>query len=133
MTPEQQPATKQDLAALEARIIAAITRTADALPAKQDRAVESIGGEFSELRAEMARRFEEVDHRFEGLDRRMERINEGMRAVEIRMAALSRWADNLDRDNTAMNSSQAAQQRAIDQLNARVARIERQLHPEEQQ
>ena len=53
-----------------------------------------------------------------------------MRAVEVRMAAPSKWADNIDRDNVNTAATQAAQQRAIDQLAARVARIEKQLHPE---
>ena len=97
---------------------------------RMDRAMTAVADEFTQLRSELDRRFAEVDRRFEGLDRRMERINEGMRAVEVRMAALSKWADNIDRDNVNTAATQAAQQRAIDQLAARVARIEKQLHPE---
>jgi hypothetical protein len=52
-----------------------------------------------------------------------------MRGIEVRMSALTKWADTYDRDNASMPSNQAAQQRAIDQLAQRVARIEREVRP----
>jgi hypothetical protein len=85
---------------------------------RQDRAVEMIAGEISSLREDMNHRFEAVDRRFEVLDRRTERISESM-------AAMTRWADKLDRDSLGLTGTQAAQQRAIDDLAARVNRIER--------
>ena len=90
----------------------------------------AIADEFTELRAEMGRRFEEVDRRFNGVERRIDRVSEGLQGVEARMGALNKWADTLDRDNTALGATQAAQQRAIDQLAARVTRIEKQLQSE---
>src|ERR1019366_535800 len=94
-----------------------------------ERFAEVIIGNISDLREDMNRRFEEVDRGLQALDRRLERTAESMRGIEVRMSALTKWADTYDRDNASMLSNQAAQQRAIDQLAQRVARIEREIRP----
>ncbi len=40
------------------------------------------------------------------------------------MAAMTRWADRFDRDHIAVMQTQAAQQRAIDDLAAPVTKLE---------
>ena len=94
-----------------------------------ERFAEAIIGNISDLREDMNRRFEEADRGLQALDRRLERTAESMRGIEVRMSALTKWADTYDRDNASMLSNQAAQQRAIDQLAQRVARIEREIRP----
>ena len=94
---------------------------------------EAIIGNLSDLRSEINTRFEEVSRQFAGLERRLERTAETMHSIDLRMGALSKWADTYDRDNGAMLSNQAAQQRAIDQLAQRLTRLERQVNPAAQQ
>ena len=115
--------TDQAVAGLSAKLDRAV---AD-LTAKQDRAVESIAVEISGLRAEMNRRFEEVDQRFGIMDRRLERMGESLHGIDVRMIAMNQWAERLDRDNTALHSTQVSQQRAIDQLFGEVDAIKRRL------
>ncbi|HYW41317.1 MAG TPA: hypothetical protein VE959_00590 [Bryobacteraceae bacterium] len=120
-------ASEQRMAALlREEIREEIAASEQRMTARQDRAVEMIAGEISSLREDMNHRFEAVDRRFEVLDRRTERISESM-------AAMTRWADKLDRDSLSLTGTQAAQQRAIDDLAARVNRIERELRPGQQQ
>lgn len=122
MTPEQQPATKQDLADLEARIVdrltEAITRTADALTTKQDRAVESIAGEISALRSEIGQRIDAVGERLDNLA-------PVVISTDARMAAFTRSVDRLIGGHHETAGTLAAQQRAFDQLAARVATLEK--------
>src|SRR5271169_209654 len=70
------------------------------------------------------RRFESVDRQFEGVSNRLDRITDTLVGVQNQMAAMTRWADRFDREHTAVIQTQAAQQRAIDELAARVARLE---------
>lgn len=70
------------------------------------------------------RRFEAVDRRFEAVDRRLDRMNEALASIQAQMAAMTRWGDRLDRDNEALLATQSAQQRAIDDLAARVTKLE---------
>ena len=72
----------------------------------------------------MNARFETVDRRFESLERRLDRTSETLRSIDTRMGALNTWADTLDRDSRAIADTQYAQQRAIDDLAARVAKLE---------
>ena len=72
MTPDQQPITRADLAAFAAE-----------LRANQDRAVESIANDFSQLRLELGQRMQT-------LERTMERNTEALRLVQLGMANLNR-------------------------------------------
>jgi hypothetical protein len=53
-------------------------------------------------------------------------------SVDARMGGLTRQSDRFERDNGATLATQAAQQRAVDQLAARLTRVERALHLDEQ-
>lgn len=74
------------------------------------------------------RRFEAVDRRFEAVENRLERISDTLAAVQAQMAGMTRWADRLDRDHSAVLATQTAQQRTIDDLVARIARLEEPRH-----
>jgi chromosome segregation ATPase len=106
MTPEQQPLTKADLTTA------------------LDRAIQAMTLNLTDLREEMNRRFESLEQHLQATDRRMDRIANTLANIDQRMAALTRWSDNLDQTNISLHSTQAAQQRAIDQLAARVSRLE---------
>jgi DNA anti-recombination protein RmuC len=70
------------------------------------------------------RRFEAVDRRFEAVENRLERMNDNLAGIQSQMAGMTRWADRLDRDHSAILATQTAQQRIIDDLAARVLRLE---------
>ena len=114
MTPDQQPLTKQDLReALDhtAEAIRAEMRTSQEsmraeLRTSLDRAVESIAGDFSELR-------EALTNRMDTLERRFDNQLPIILSIDQRLAALTRQSDRLERDNGGVLSNQAAQQRAF--------------------
>jgi TolB-like protein len=56
----------------------------------------------------------------------LDRITDTLAGVQNQMAAMTRWADRFDRDHTAIIQTQSAQQRAIDELAARITRLEAQ-------
>ena len=76
------------------------------------------------LHQDLDRRFADIDRRFEALERRMDRMAETLFAVHSQMGALTKSADRLDKNNQDILSTQVAQQRAIDELAARVTKLE---------
>jgi len=64
--------------------IAAILR--DAL----DRAVESIANDFTDLREEMAKRFDRIDLRFDTVERRLDRVETNTNALLLTTAGISK-------------------------------------------
>ena len=73
---------------------------------------------LSDLRAELIARLDVAD-------RRGDRVAETLRSIDSRMAAITRWADQTDRDTAAMAANYHAHDRALRELNARVAELER--------
>src|SRR5438552_1943345 len=94
------------------------------LSERLDQRVEAVVSLIQQLGERLDQRFEAVDRRFEAVENRLERINDNLAAVQSQMAAMTRWADRLDRDHSAILATQTAQQRAIDDLAARVVRLE---------
>ena len=92
------------------------------------RDIERVIDLIVQLHQELDRRFEAVDRRFEAVQGQMDRFGESLFGIQTQMAAVTKWADRLDRDNHSMIGTQAAQQRAIDELAARVSRLEEQRH-----
>jgi hypothetical protein len=109
------------IAASEQRIIAAVDQR---MTERLDRAVEALTANLSEVRQELSIRLDTLNRRFEAQAPTIV-------AIDQRVSALVRQYDRLERDNGAMLSNDAAQQRAFDALAARVARIEREIHPEQ--
>jgi hypothetical protein len=109
MTPENQPVTKADLnAAFESFAAAFIAN-------------------LSDLREEMQRRFDQVDQRLDTIDRRTDRMETHIHAVILQTGGMSKSLTDAERLDTRFAATQAAQQRAIDDLYAKVNDIQRQL------
>ena len=141
-----QPATKADIESvlrmiqqmnerMEQRFENADKRfdSADKRFEAADRRSEALLHLIEQMNERMDQRFEAVGKRFDALDRRLglmdsrlDRIGEGVSGVQFQLAAVTRWADRLDNDHNAVVATQNAQQLAIDDLAARVARLERQ-------
>ena len=64
---------------------------------------------------------------------RFETFAQGIFSIDARMAALTRSLYQLLAKQDQIASILTAQQRAIDQLAARVTKIEREIHPEQPQ
>jgi hypothetical protein len=114
MTPEDLDQIGAIVAAAEQRIIE-----------RQDRAVEAITANMSDLRAEIHTRFDKVDVRFDVLERRTERIETHMLAIMLQTAGMSKSLTEAEPTDSSFAASLSAQQRAIDDLAARVAKLER--------
>ena len=75
---------------------------------------------LSELRKELGTRIDALDRRLVALELRMDRIAETTGTAAAELAALTRWANRLDRENLETLNTQVAQQRAIDELAKRL-------------
>src|ERR1017187_1401478 len=117
MTPDDQPATKQDLAALELRLTQAL-----------EGLMEAMVGNVSDLRQEMNRRFDHAeqrsDQRFDSIERRTERLELHMQTLILQTAGMSKSLTDAERLDSATAATLAAQQRAIDDLYSKVAEIQ---------
>jgi hypothetical protein len=87
---------------------------------RMDAAAVSFGTDFSELRKELGHRIDILDtalgRRMAALEHRMDRVAETTGSIATEIAALTRWANRLDRENLETLNTQAAQQRAISKL-----------------
>ena len=126
-------ATAKAIAAAEERTSAAIAKAiATAIATSEQRSGERLERAVEALTANLSEVRQELSIRLDTLNRRFEAQAPIILSLDQRVAALLRQADHLERDNGAMLANDAAQQRAFDALAARVARIERELHPEQQ-
>jgi ABC-type transporter Mla subunit MlaD len=80
----------------------------------------SFSTDFSELRKELGQRIDTLDRRMGALEHRMDRLGETTATIAQELATLTRWANRLDRENLETLNTQAAQQRAIDDLAKRL-------------
>jgi ABC-type transporter Mla subunit MlaD len=80
----------------------------------------SFSTDFSELRKELGQRIDALDRRMGALEHRMDRLGETTATMAQELATLTRWANRLDRENLETLNTQAAQQRAIDDLAKRL-------------
>jgi chromosome segregation ATPase len=94
---------------------------------------QAVIGNLSDLRQEINARFDRVDQRLDTIERRTERMETNLGALLMQTAGMSKSLTDAERIDSAMAATQAAQQRAIDQLAQRVARLERQANPGAQQ
>ena len=86
--------------------------------------IQHMGERMDQRFEAVDRRFEAVDRRFEAVESRLDRIGDTLAGLLSQMSGMTRWADRLDRDHSAVQATQTAQQHAIDDLAARVARLE---------
>jgi hypothetical protein len=120
------------IAVSEERTASTIANSELRLTGCQERAVESIASEFSELREEMSRRFDHVNKRFDSVDRRLERVENQYHYLTLQSAGMSKSLTEAERLDTATFATLAAQQKAIDDLYHQVAELKRQ-RPQQQQ
>ena len=158
MTPEQQPLTKQDLRealdaafrpvitrldaiiarqnATDARLdagIQSITARQDATDSRldaavqklidrQERSMEVLTHNLTDLRRDLMQQIELLHHR-------TERTEINMSSILIQLAGMNKALGSLDRNGAQAVTTQAAQQRAIDDLYAQIAELKRRLLP----
>jgi hypothetical protein len=102
------------------RLTAAVVAIRQDFAERMGAAAVSFATDFSELRKELSVRMDGLDRRMVALENRMDRIAETTGATATEVAALTRWANRLDRENLETLNNQAAQQRAIDELAKRL-------------
>lgn len=124
--------TPEDLAQIRALLREETAAVEQRLAERLDRTMEALTANLSEVREELKGGLAAVTIRLDTLERRFESFNITLIMVEQRMMGLLKQSDRLERDNGAMLANDAAQQRAFDALAARVAKLERKLHPEQQ-
>ena len=115
------------------QIRAIVTASEERLIGRQDRAVETIAQEMSQMRAEFNSRLEELSRRIDAVTERLDTLANAVISIDARQSSLLRAIDKLQTNRDQSDVTMAAQQRAIDQLAARIAKIERELHPGQQQ
>jgi chromosome segregation ATPase len=137
---EQIKQVVQDIAAgLRAEFRADLEHTAAGLRAELNsavselrteiRAAESFATELTQVREELTRRIDELSRRVGTLEERVSNLAPVIISLDARMAAFTRSMDRLVGAHDDIAATQAAQQRAIDQLATRLTRIEKELHP----
>ena len=104
--------------ALSARLDAAV----QTLSARQDRMVEAFAHNLTELRGELL-------PQLELLQNRTERTELNISSILIQLGGINKALGQLDRSGAQAASTQAAQQRAIDDLYAQIAELKRLLLP----
>lgn len=124
--------TPEDLAQIRALLREETAAVEQRLAERLDRTMEALTANLSEVREELKGGLAAVTILLDTLERRFESFNITLIMVEQRMMGLLKQSDRLERDNGAMLANDAAQQRAFDALAARVAKLERKLHPEQQ-
>jgi hypothetical protein len=121
-------ATAAAIAAAEQRIntgtAAAIAASEERIIARQERAVESIGTEFSTLRVE-------IKDSFQAVERRLERVESLGHSMSMQTIGMNKSIGDGERLMSEILARQSAQQQAFFELQNRVAKIERQIHSEQ--
>ena len=90
-----------------------------------DRAVEALTANLSDLR-------QEITTRLDTIERRTERTETNVNSVLMQLAGISRSLTVGEQLTSQFATTQSAQQRAIDQIVARLTKLERDVHPEQQ-
>jgi phage shock protein A len=137
-----EPATREDLqqaadgirAELRTTtddIRAELRSTADDIRAEQQRTAENILHLIASVSERIDHRFDAVDKRFDGVDRRFEsmenrigRLGDTAGGIVHQLSGFTRWAEQLDRSDAQILAIQQAQQRVLDDLAARMAKLE---------
>jgi hypothetical protein len=74
----------------------------------------------------------EMNARFDAVERRLDRTENNTNAILMQMAGVSRSLTQAERAESEYAVNSAAQQRAIDQLAARVTKLEQRLGQQDQ-
>jgi hypothetical protein len=89
-----------------------------------DRRLNSVADLISQLAHQMDARFEAMNTRFDVLESKLSRMDTRLAAMEMQMHAFHKALDDHERVMLALQSTQAAQQKAIDGMITRLQRIE---------
>jgi prefoldin subunit 5 len=73
-------------------------------------------------------RFDELDKRLELVERRLDRLDSRFSVFEFQMAGIGKSLTIGEKFDGELSNTQVAQQRAIDELARRVAKIEQRLN-----
>lgn len=88
---------------------------------------EHVDRSIAELRDEFAKRFDHVERRLEQVERRLDRLDTRFGVFEFQMVGIGKSITAGERLDSEFTATQIAQQRAIDELARRVAKIEQRL------
>lgn len=97
------------------------------IAASERRILKVIEGTTGSLQREMEALERRLDTRLETVERRLDNLIPVVVSLDQRMAAMLRQHDGLLQETGAARATQAAQQRAIDDLSSRVSRLEERL------
>lgn len=133
MTPEDlnqiRALVREEIAAAEHRMTERQERSMEALKLsmteRQERSTEALTANLSDLRDEMNARFDKTDARFDTLERRTDRMETHLQSLILQTAGMNKSLTDAERIDSNFAATQSAQQRAIDDLAARVAKLER--------
>lgn len=114
----QEPVTKGDLQEVVLQIQQSTEAQVESVLLLVQQVAERVDHRFEELEGRLERRFETMETR-------LDRMNDALNYVVNQMGAFNRWADRMDRGYASRLGTQEAQQKAIDNLNERVTRLER--------
>lgn len=89
-----------------------------------DRLAIAFAANLSELRTELVTRFDIADRRMESMERMMAHLTLGVSQMDVKVANLNRLITGMQNDTQAVLSNQAALQRTVDDLAARVKKLE---------
>src|SRR5437660_261584 len=98
------------------------------LKAALDNFAEAIIGNIGDLRAEMKDSLASLKAELDAIQRRTERLETTGNAILMQTAGMSKSLTDAERLDSHFAATQAAQQKAIDDLAQRVAAIERRQH-----
>ena len=111
------------IAASEQRTTAAIAAAEERSVARQDHLLESVAAEFSSVRGD-------IKTRFLGIELRLERIENFSYSINLQTAGMNKAIVDGERLMSEFTATQMGRSQAFSDLQARVAKIERELHPE---
>jgi len=77
---------------------------------------------------EVTKRLDQLEHRLELVERRLDRLDSRFTAFEFQMAGIGKSLSVGEKFDGELSATQVAQQRAIDDLARRVAKIEQRLN-----
>ncbi|MBK9169450.1 MAG: hypothetical protein IPM24_18575 [Bryobacterales bacterium] len=89
-----------------------------------DAVVESVLGEFAQLRREIDARFQSVEHRLELHSNQLERLNSTVAAIQMQMSAFTKATETAEKAYAQLRGDVDAQKRYVDDLARRIAALE---------
>lgn len=81
-------------------------------------------GILTDLRNELVGRMDSLDRRMDSMERMMGHMNLTVSQLDVKVSSLNRLISGIQNDNQAVISNQAALQRTLDDLTARVKKLE---------